>query len=83
MVKKTTNKKIKQDNASKNYEPIIIDFGQRQVYKANFSRAIILPKIALTNIGIDTGSVSVQLVQDAGEKYIKVSSAKESGEVKQ
>lgn len=52
---------------------IITDFGTRAIYRANFSRAVSLPKLALINCGIqDTGLVKIQLVQEGDQKYLKL-----------
>ena len=56
-------------------EPIETDFGQRQVSHQNFSRIVALPKIALQNCGIES-QVIVTLVQQNGEKFLKISPAK-------
>ncbi len=53
-------------------EPIETDFGQRQVSHQNFSRIVALPKIALQNCGIES-QVIVTLVQQNGERYLKLS----------
>lgn len=54
--------------------PVIIDFGTRAVSDQNFSKIVALPKQALTNCGIDKRHrVRVQLVQEKGEKFIKLS----------
>jgi hypothetical protein len=50
----------------------VINFGTRAIYKANFSRAISLPKTALANLGIDTGLVNVDLVQENNSKYLRL-----------
>ncbi|MEX2193157.1 MAG: hypothetical protein WD717_07245 [Nitrosarchaeum sp.] len=56
-------------------EPIETDFGQRQVSHQNFSRIVALPKIALQNCGI-TSQVSVKLVIQNGERFLKISPPK-------
>lgn len=53
--------------------PVITDFGVRAIYRANFSRAVSLPRLALMNCGIqDTGLVQIQLVQDEEQKYLRL-----------
>ncbi|AFS82627.1 hypothetical protein [Candidatus Nitrosopumilus sediminis] len=59
-------------------ESIETDFGQRQVSHQNFSRIVALPKIALQNCGI-TSQVSVKLVLQNGEKFLKITPAKTKG----
>lgn len=56
-----------------NKEPVVIDFGTRAVSSQNFSKIVALPKHALVNCGIESGRVRVQLVQQRGEKFIKLS----------
>ena len=60
-------------------EPIETDFGQRQVSHQNFSRIVALPKIALKNCGIES-QVTVTLVQQNGEKFLKISPVKKGGD---
>ena len=52
-------------------EPTVTDFGLRQISQQNFSKLVVLPKVALQNIG-DVSQVNVKLVQDNGEKFIKL-----------
>ena len=61
-----------------NYVPVETDFGIRQVSHQNFSRIVALPKLALQNCGIDS-QVSVKLIQQNGEKFLKLSPAKSKG----
>ena len=67
------NKKVRPS------EPIETDFGQRQVSHQNFSRIVALPKIALQNCGIES-QVTVTLVQQNGEKFLKISPVKKGGD---
>ena len=53
-------------------EPVVTDFGIRKVSQQNFSKIVALPKIALTNCGIET-QVNVKLVQSGKEKFLKLS----------
>ena len=48
-----------------------MDFGNRKVSQQNFSKIVALPKTALDNCGI-TSHVNVKLVQQDGEKFIKL-----------
>ena len=53
--------------------PMVTDFGDRTISSQNFSKIVTLPKTALTNCGAEeTTKVNVKLVQDNGEKYIKL-----------
>jgi len=58
-----------------NHVPVETDFGIRQVSHQNFSRIVALPKLALQNCGIDS-QVSVKLIQQNGEKFLKLSPTK-------
>jgi len=68
----------KNNSKTRPEEPIETDFGQRQVSHQNFSRIVALPKIALQNCGIKS-QVTVTLVQQNGEKFLKISPAKIKG----
>ena len=70
--------KSKTKSKTRPEEPIETDFGQRQVSHQNFSRIVALPKIALQNCGIKS-QVSVTLVQQNGEKFLKISPPKTKG----
>ena len=59
----------------------ITDFGIRQVSHQNFSRIVALPKLALQNSGIDS-QVSVKLIQQNGEKFLKLSPTENKGDEK-
>ncbi len=53
--------------------PAIIDFGMRKISSQNFSKIVTLPKTALKNCGDDKSmQVKVQLVQQNGEKFLKL-----------
>lgn len=69
-----------QSKTKQKQRPDVIetDFGQRQVSHQNFSRIVALPKIALQNCGIES-QVTVTLVQQNGEKYLKISPPKPKG----
>ena len=68
------NRKNKsKTNQSNNSEPAVIDFGSRKISNQNFSKMIAIPKDALRNCGNGKAmSVDVKLVQQNGEKYIKL-----------
>ena len=61
--------------ASSKSEPMITDFGNRTISSQNFSKIVALPKTALINCGIEATMVNVKLVQEKGERYIKLSPA--------
>ena len=53
--------------------PMVTDFGNRTISSQNFSKIVTLPKTALTNCGVEeTTKVNVKLVQQNGEKFIKL-----------
>lgn len=64
--------KSKKSNKPSGNWPMVTDFGTRAISSQNFSKIVTLPKTALTNCGIETTKVNVKLVQDNGEKYIKL-----------
>lgn len=75
-------KHTKQPNNSEN--PVTIDFGERRISDQNFSKIITIPKTALANCGCkNANSANIKLVQENGEKYIKLTplecSPKEKG----
>jgi len=60
-------------NTNSNSEPMVTDFGDRTISTQNFSKIVALPKTALKNCGIDNTKINVKLVQQDGEKFIKLS----------
>ena len=67
MKKNTSQKK------SSNSEQAVIDFGTRKISNQNFSKMVAIPKDALRNCGNGKAmSVNVKLVQQNGEKFIKL-----------
>lgn len=68
---KTSIKHAKK-NADSNQEPMVTDFGTRTISTQNFSRIVALPKTALTNCGKESTKVNVKLVQQDGERFIKL-----------
>lgn len=59
-------------NANSNQEPMVTDFGSRTISTQNFSKIVALPKTALINCGIESTKVNVKLVQQDGEKFLKL-----------
>ena len=59
-------------NADSNSEPMVTDFGTRTISTQNFSRIVALPKTALINCGMESTMVNVKLVQQNGERFIKL-----------
>lgn len=70
----TSNHGVKhaRKNADSNSEPLVTDFGNRTISTQNFSKIVALPKTALKNCGINTTQINVKLVQENGEKYLKL-----------
>jgi len=65
MTSKTSKNNIKGN--------VVIDFGNRAVSNQNYSKMIALPKTALKNCSIDKiMKVNVKLVQNNGEKFLKL-----------
>ena len=65
--------KIKTHRPNSNPKPMVTDFGLRKISNQNFSKMIAIPKTALANCGCkEATSANVKLVQDNGEKYIKL-----------
>lgn len=65
--------RISQKKSDKS--PVETDFGIRAISNQNFSKMVALPKTALKNCGCDMDKelkVSVQLVQNGDEKFIKL-----------
>ena len=76
------NKSVRNDEKpinkqSKTRSPMITDFGVRKISNQNFSKVIALPKTALANCGdTRTSKFKVELVQEKGKRFIKLSPAK-------
>jgi len=69
--KKSTKKQPKINT------PMVTDFGTRKVSNQNFSKVIAIPKIALKNCGGSrTSKLKVELVQDKGQRFIKLTPVK-------
>ncbi len=67
------NAKNNAKSKGRNYEPAVIDFGNRKISNQNFSKMVALPKDALRNCGNGKAmSVNVKLVQDNGKKFLKL-----------
>ena len=55
---------------------VITDFGTRKIVGQNFSKMISLPKTALANLGSTATNLKIELVQENGEKFLKLSPAR-------
>lgn len=70
-VKNANKGKNKKQNS--NGEPIVMDFGSRKISNQNFSKMMAIPKPALSNLcQEEVEEVNVQLVQQNGERYLKL-----------
>ena len=64
-----TSKTSKNNNKGNS----VIDFGERAISNQNFSKMVALPKTALKNCSNDKIlKVNVKLVQNNGEKFLKL-----------
>ncbi len=69
MFGKKSQRHTKQDDNQK----LITDFGTRKILSQNFSRLVVIPKVALLNCGLREASlVNIKLVQENDTKYIVI-----------
>ena len=76
MNKKSSRGKSTKNQTKDNTSPMTTDFRNRKIVGQNFSKMISLPKTALKNLGSKATSLKVELVQQNGEKFLKLSPAK-------
>ena len=64
----------KNDKNPTKQDEMVTDFGERKINTQNFSKTVVIPKIALENFqcGEEITRVDVQLVQTNDEKFIKL-----------
>ncbi len=66
------SKKHSKTNRSSSNE-LVTDFGTRAINTQNFSKTVVLPKTALNNCGDSSAAkVKIQLVQNNGERFLKL-----------
>jgi len=66
------SKKHSKTNRSSSNE-LVTDFGTRAINTQNFSKTVVLPKTALSNCGDSSADkVKIQLVQNNGERFLKL-----------
>jgi len=71
------NKDSSKKKQSKVNTRMVADFGTRKLSNQNFSKVISLPKTALANCGGSrTSKLKVELVQEKGQRFIKLTPAK-------
>jgi len=64
---------IKFNNTDMSNKKFIVDFGLRSLYSRQYSIVISLPKLAIKNCADgEFQKVSVKLVNENGEKYLKL-----------
>jgi len=68
-------RKSAKKNSKVNTNAMTTDFGERKIVGQNFSKMVSLPKTALANLG-RTSTMKVELVQERGEKFLKLSPKK-------
>jgi len=73
---KSGTKSAKNTPKSSGSHQVITDFGTRKISSQNFSKVIALPKIALENLGTTASNLRIELVQEKGEKFLKLSPAR-------
>jgi len=74
--KKSSTKSAKNTPNSNSSTQVTTDFGTRKITSQKFSKTITLPKTALDNLGSTATNLKVELVQEKGEKYLKLSPAR-------
>lgn len=68
-----TKRASKDSQKAVHESPVIMDFGTRKISNQNFSKMIALPKTALANCSSqEIARVNVKLVQQEGEKFLKL-----------
>lgn len=69
----SSGKSTKKKHQNSDPEVIETDFGDRTISKQNSSRIVALPLPALMNCGLEAKmKVNVKLVQQKGEKFLKL-----------
>jgi len=82
-MKKHIGNKSAKSKTPTSSSPMVTDFGNRAISSQNFSKIVALPKTALINCGVQSTMVNVKLVQQDGEKFLKLTPvSKEKGEEK-
>ena len=68
-----TGVKHAKKTANSSSEPMVTEYGIRKISNCNFSKIIAIPKNALLNFGGENiNQVDVKLVQQDGEKFLKL-----------
>ena len=78
MSNQNTSRKSTKKQTKDNTSAMTTDFGTRKIVGQNFSKMISLPKTALKNLGTKATILKVELVQEKGEKFIKLSPVRRS-----
>lgn len=69
-------KSLKKQTKISRSNAVSTDFGIRKISSQNFSKVIAIPKTAVENLGTRSTKMRVELVQDKGERFIKLTPAK-------
>jgi len=75
MIKSKVGRTTAKNNSKVSKNAMTTDFGERKIMGQNFSKVVSLPKTALANLG-RSSTVNVELVQENGEKFLKLSPVK-------
>ena len=67
-----THTSIKKQTKISHLSAVSTDFGIRKISNQNFSKVIAIPKTAIENLGVNSTEMKVELVQENGEKFIKL-----------
>ena len=73
---KTSRKSAKKQTKISNSNAVSTDFGIRKISSQNFSKVIAIPKAAVENLGTRSTKMRVELIQEKGERFIKITPAK-------
>ena len=76
MSNQNTSRKSTKKQTKDNTSAMTTDYGTRKIVGQNFSKMISLPKTALKNLGTKATNLNIELVQENGEKFLKLSPAK-------
>ena len=75
MNKINRGRKSTKNNSKTSQNAMTTNFGERKIVGQNFSKMVSLPKTALENLEHST-TMKVELVQEKGEKFLKLSPSK-------
>jgi hypothetical protein len=79
MINKKIGIKSPKNQSKINTQSMTTDFGERKIVGQNFSKMVSIPKAALANLGSRSHTVKVELVQEKGERFLKITPKKTGG----